>query len=99
MLLVRSTFRHDQVLLHGIVNVEPIDVCLYSQNDTRLLFVSCYNQSDTIILNSDLDAVFSSFDSVVLVGDVHSKHKAWNYNTVDRNGRLLLSYCLSRGIV
>jgi hypothetical protein len=33
---------------------------------------------------------------IVLVGDMNCKHTAWNFSSVDRNGRMLLSYCLSQ---
>jgi hypothetical protein len=67
MLLVYSTIRHDQLSLPGIVNLETIAVCLYMHHNTRLLFVSTYNPPDSIILHSDLDNVFSSYDSVFLI--------------------------------
>ena len=41
---------------------------------------------------------FSSFDSLVLVGDLNCKHTNWNCISVDRNCRTLLSYCLSQNI-
>ena len=96
MLLVKNNARHDQFLLPNVVNLETIAVCLYLQNNTLLLFVSCYNL--VIILHSDLDSVFSSIDPVVLVCHLNCKRTAWNCISVDRNGRTLLSYCLSQNI-
>jgi hypothetical protein len=56
------------LLLTNVVNVENVVVCLYLQNNIRLLLVSLYNLPDTLILHSDLDSVFfSSFVSVGLV--------------------------------
>jgi hypothetical protein len=55
------------LLPNVVVNVETVGVCLYLQNNIRLLFVSFYNPPDTVNLHSDLDSVFCSFDSVVLV--------------------------------
>jgi hypothetical protein len=89
MLLVVHSSRHDQFVRCD----ETVAVCLYLQNNTLLLFVSCYT-SDSQILHSDLNSVVSSFHSVVLVSDLNSKHTAWNCTriSVDRNGRTLLSY-------
>ena len=97
MLLVRKILFLDQFVLP---NVETIAVCLYlhKNNNTLLLFVSCCSSPDSPVLHSDLDSVFSSFDSAVLVGDMNYKHTAWNCISVDRNGRMLLSYCLSQYI-
>jgi len=91
MLVVKNNVRHDQFVLPNFVNLETIAVCLYLQNNTRLLFVSCCNPPDSLSLHSDLNSVVSSFDSVFLVGDLNCKHTAWNCISVDRNGRMLLS--------
>jgi hypothetical protein len=34
----------------------------------------------------------------VLVGDLNSKHITWNNVSVNRNGRILLSYCINKDI-
>ena len=91
MLLVKNNVHHDQFVLPNFFNLETIAVCLYLQNNTRLLFLSCCNPPDSTILHSDLDSVVSSFDSVFLVDDLKCKHTAWNCISVDRNGRILLS--------
>ena len=63
MLLVKNSVRHDQFVLPCVVNLQTIPVCLNLQNNICLLFVSCYNTPNSTILHSDLDSVFSSFDS------------------------------------
>jgi len=94
MLLVKDNVPHDQFVLPNVVNLETIAICLYLQYNTHLLFVSCYNPPYSPVLHSHLDSVFSSFDSVVLVGDLNCKRTAWNCSSVDRNVRTLLSYYL-----
>jgi len=91
MLIVKNNVSHDQFALPNFVNLETIVVCLYLQNNTRLLFVSCCNPPDSPILHSDLGSVVSSIDSVFPVGDLKCKHTAWNCISVDRDGRMLLS--------
>jgi hypothetical protein len=57
MLVVKCNVRHNQFLLPTVViNLETIAVCLYLQNNNRLLFV--YNPPDFLILHSELDYVF-----------------------------------------
>jgi hypothetical protein len=97
-LLVKKIVFLDQFVLPNVVNVETIAVCLYLHTNTLLLFVSCCSSPDSPLLHSDFDSVVSSFDSVVLVGDTNCKRRAWNCIYVDRNGRMLLSYCLSQYI-
>jgi hypothetical protein len=91
MLVVKNNVRNDQFVLPNFVNLETIAVCLYLQNNIRLLFASCYNPPDSPVLHTDLDCV-------LLVGDLNCKDMAWNCISVDRNGRMLLSYCLSQNI-
>jgi len=98
MLSVKNNVCHDRFVLPNVVNLETIAVCFYLQNNIHLLSVSCYNPPNSPILHSDLDSVFSSFDSVVLVSDLNCKHTAWNCIFVDRNSWTLLSYCLSQNI-
>jgi len=95
-LLVKYNVHHSQFILPNIVNLETITVCFCLHNNTHLLFVSHYNPPDFPVLHCDLDSVFSSFDSVTLVGDTNCKHTAWKCISVDRNSRKLLSYCLSQ---
>jgi hypothetical protein len=99
MLLVQNSARRGQFLLTTVVNLEPVAVYIF-RIIPRLLFVSGYtsNRPDFPILHSDLDSVFSSFDSVVLVGDLNCNITAWNCISVDRNGRMLLSYSVSKKI-
>lgn len=65
---LRAKYIMTGLLLPNAVNVETVTICLYLQNNIRLLLVSCNSPPDSFILHSDLDSGFSSFDFVVLVG-------------------------------
>jgi hypothetical protein len=41
---------------------------------------------------------FLSSTTTVLVGDLNSKHTAWNCSSVDSNGKKLLSYCIKNNL-
>jgi hypothetical protein len=58
MLVVKNNDHYGQSVLPNFVNLETIAVCLYLQNNTRLLFVSCYNPPDSPVLHTDLNCVF-----------------------------------------
>jgi hypothetical protein len=94
MLLVKNNVLHDQFVLPNVVNLETVAVCLYLQNNILLLFVSCYNPPESPVPYFDLNSLFSSFDSVALIGDLNCKHIAWYFISVDRNGQTHISYCL-----
>jgi hypothetical protein len=70
----------------------------YLQNHRQLLFVSAYLPPTSILPLSDLDSIFNQHDSIILVGDVNSKHAAWHNTSGNRNGRILPSYCVNKDI-
>jgi hypothetical protein len=65
---LRTAYIVTSLLLPNAVNVQTVTICLYLQNNIRVLFVSCNDPPDSLILHSGLDSVFSSFDFVFLVG-------------------------------
>jgi len=86
MLKINNNLRHDQFSLPNLVGIEANTICLYLQNHGQLLFVSTYLLPASAIIPADLDPIFSQNDSVVLVGDLNSKHVTWNNATMNRNG-------------
>jgi hypothetical protein len=99
MLLINNKLRHDQYRLPSLTGLEATAIYLYLQNSRRLLFVSAYLQPTSILTHTDLDAIFTLHDSVILTGDLNSKHVAWLNPTVNKNGRTLLSYCTNKDII
>jgi len=98
MLLVNNNLRHDSFSLPHLTGLEATAVCLQLQNHSQLLFVSAYLPPTTAITPTDLDAIFSPHDTVVLAGDLNCKHVLWNNASVNKNGNTLLSYCLNNTI-
>ena len=58
MLAVKNNDHYGQFVLPNFVNLETVAVCLYLQNNTRLLFVSCYNPPNSPVLHTDLNSIF-----------------------------------------
>jgi len=98
MLIINNNLRHDQFYLPNLVGLQATAICLYLQNHNQLLFVSAYLPPTSAIVPADLEAIFAQNDSVVLVGDLNSKHVTWNNTSVNRKGRTLLSYCINNDI-
>ena len=99
MLVINNKIRHDQYCLpNHLTGLEVTAICLYLQNHRRVLFVSAHLQPTSIHLLSDLDSIFTQHDSVIPVGDLSSKHAAWHNTSGNRNGRILLSYCINKDI-
>jgi hypothetical protein len=74
--------------------LEAVAAGIYLQNNEQLPFVSTYLPPAAPVVRTDLDKIFSAFSSVVLAGDLNSKHVAWNCSSVDSNGKTLLTYCI-----
>jgi hypothetical protein len=92
MLITNNNIRHDHFALPNMDRLEAIAVCIYLHNNKQPLFVSTYLAPAAPVVRTDLDKIFSAFTSVVLIGDLNSKHVAWNCSTVDSNGKTLLTY-------
>jgi hypothetical protein len=78
--------------------LEAVAAYIYLHNNKQLLFVSTYLPPAAPFVRTDLDKIFSTFKSIVLVGDLNSKHVAWNCATVDANGKTLLTYCIDNNL-
>ena len=89
MPIINNKIRHDQYYLPNLTGLEATAICLYLQNHRRLLFVLVYLLPTSILPLTD---------SVILVGDRNSKHAAWHNKSGNRNGRILLSYCVNKDI-
>jgi len=98
MLLVRCNLRHDAFRLPKMTGLEATAVSLQLRNLNQLLFVSAYQPPPVSIAQSDLDAIFSQHNAVILAGDLNSKHMAWSNISVKKNGITLLFYCLNNSI-
>ena len=93
MLLVNNNLRHDSFSLHPLSGLEATAICLQLQNH------NCFSSPPAVtIAPTELDAIFSLHDTVVLAGDLKCKHVSWNNASVNKNGSPLLSYCLNKAI-
>jgi hypothetical protein len=98
MLIINNNIRHDQFALPNMDRLEAVAAFIYLQNNEQLLFVSTYLPPAAPVVRTDLDKIFSAFTSVVLAGDLNSKHVAWNCSSVDSNGKTLLTYCIDNNL-
>ena len=97
MLLVKNNLRHDSFSLPPLSGLKATAIYLQLHNH-NLLFVSAYLPPAVAIAPTDLEAIFSLHDTVVLAGDLNCKHVSWNNASVNTNGSTLLSYCLNNAI-
>ena len=98
ILLVNTNLRHDTFPLPQMTGLEATAVCLQIWNHNKLIFVSACLPPAATITQTDLDAIFSPHDAVILAGDLNCKHVSWNNASVNKNGSILLSYCLNNAI-
>jgi len=98
MILIKHNIRHDQFIIHNLTGLEASAVYLYPQHTSKLLFVAAYQPPSAPLSALDLDQIFAQNDSVLIVGDLNSKHVSWNNTPVNRNGRSLVTYCIDNQV-
>jgi len=91
MFLVKNNLRHDSFSLPPLTGLEVNAMYLQLHNHNQLLFVSAYFPPAVAIAPTDLDAIFSLNNILVLAGDLTCKHVSWNNASVNTNGSTLLS--------
>jgi len=74
MILIKHNIRHDQFIIHNLTGLEASAVYLYPQHTSKLLFVAAYQPPSSPLSTADLDQIFAQNDSVLIVGDLNSKH-------------------------
>jgi hypothetical protein len=94
MLIINNNIRHNQIASTTMDRLEAVAACIYLHNNEQLLSVSTYLPPAAPDIRTDLDKIFSAFTSVVLVGDLNSKHITWNCSSIESNGKTLLTYCI-----
>lgn len=72
-----------------LTNLEATVCKLGMTGHPSLVIASVYNPCKPI-LRSDIEAILSLGDSVVLFGDFNSKHTDWKCHSTNKNGRTLL---------
>jgi len=98
VLLINSTIKHDEFILPNMGRLEAVAACICLYDNEQLLFVSTYLPPAAPVNRTDMDKIFSAFTTVVVAGDLNSKHVAWNCSSVDSNGKTLLTYCTDKNL-
>jgi len=98
MLLNNNHIQHDQFYVTNTEQLETVAAFIHLQHNEQLLIVSTYLPPSTPVLRTDLDKVFLLSTTTELVGDLNSKHTAWNCSSVDSNGKKLLNYYIKNNL-
>jgi hypothetical protein len=98
MLLNNNQIQHHQFYVTNTEQLETVAAFIHLQHNEQLLIVSTYLPPSTPVLRTDLDKVFLSSTTTELVGDLNSKHTAWNCSSVHSNGKKLLNYYIKNNL-
>jgi hypothetical protein len=98
MLFVANELRHEALILCLIRSLEATAIALQLQNNSQQTCVAAYLPPTATITSTDLDAILSTHDTVIIAGDLNCKHPAWNNVSTNKNGNTLLSYCGNKSI-
>ena len=87
LLLIHKDLQHDSIHLIGTTDMEQVSVILHSPPDKRILIVSGYNPPNRALCDKDLEPIFATNIPAILLGDLNSKHIAWNCESNDKMGK------------
>ncbi|KAM0734035.1 putative RNA-directed DNA polymerase from transposon X-element [Formica fusca] len=87
MILIKNNIPYKLIKIKNCV-VE--NVCIKLANDIHI--IAAYNRPSIQYTTKDLDILLNVSNKVLLVGDLNSRHKAWNCHINNANGRTLYGY-------
>lgn len=98
-ILIKSNLRHfDEGKIEGLKHIEANCVVLQT-NIGNIRVISAYARPGTRLPTKDLDILFKKSNTpTIVLGDLNSKHPAWNSRTSNQKGRTLLDYVWKEGI-
>lgn len=91
---VNRKITHQQKIIH--TNLIEQTAIHFNFNNEEFRIVSVYNKPTQIISTNDIDELFNTPTPTIIMGDLNSKHPAWNSRTSNRNGKLLQQHALLR---
>lgn len=98
LLLVKQGIQHDRIIVAGITALEHVEVMVHSPPNRTLLIVSGYNPPHKELVEEELEAIFGTPAPTILLGDLNGKHTEWNNRSTNKQGKLLLQFCINRNI-
>lgn len=93
-ILIKSDISHVPVTMPRTHNLEctGIQLCLSGKNVT---FIAAYQSPNLPLLCSDLDVIIDTYPSLVLMGDLNTKHPYWNCSTANLHGKILFNHMIN----
>lgn len=98
-ILVKKNLKHyEEAKIEGMEHVEAN--CVVLQTSTgNVRIISAYARPGTRLPTKDLDILFKSTNTpTIVLGDLNSKHPAWNSRTWNKKGMTLLDYYWKEGL-
>ena len=86
LMLVKNTIKHSEVQVNNNSEIEIIGIRI-----GNLHVFSTYVPQDKMD-ETTIDALLSSSQRVIIIGDLNSRHEIWNCTTSNKNGRTLKNY-------
>ncbi|KAL4091730.1 hypothetical protein QTP88_026377 [Uroleucon formosanum] len=87
-IIIKSKIKHHHTFIPVLQSLEA--ELLYLSTITSL--ISAYQSPNFKMFTSDFDKILCSFQKVMIIGDLNSKHTTWNCKMTNQNGRKLHKY-------
>ena len=95
-LLVNNKIKHTHCILPRLQNIESVGIEV-EFDKFKVVIVQVYVPQNKIN-NFDLNKIFSISNKVIVMGDFNSRRIEWNCFSNNKNGNILIDFCLNKNI-
>lgn len=90
-LFIRTKIKHQQAYIPRLRSLEAVAIILLI-NNINTTIVSAYQSPSYNMYTTDFDVILNNYSTIVIIGDLNSKHVNWKCKTTKVNGRKLYKY-------
>lgn len=93
-ILIKEDIPHVTIKIPRTHNLEAIGIqlCLSGKIVT---FIAAYQSPNLPLLCNDLDIIINTFQSVVIMGDLNTKHPYWSPSATNLHGKILFDHMIN----
>lgn len=91
VILIKSKIKHQPTFIPVLQSLEAVAITT-SINNVITTLICAYQSPSFKMYTNDFEKILCSFQKVMIIGDLNSKHITWNCKTTNQNGRKLHKY-------
>jgi endonuclease/exonuclease/phosphatase (EEP) superfamily protein YafD len=98
MILVKEGLNHDRFHIQSRSKMETEAIMVHTTLRTKIFIVSGCNPPTNTFSREEILELFPIQTPTIVMGDMNSKHRAWNCTKTNTNGNILLNVCMDNNI-